>query len=487
MASNKLKSIRVNAVLSIIKQLFSILFPMLTVYYASRMLGQVKYGTVNYIRSIVSYFHLFAGLGVGTYAIREGAAKRDDKKQFSGFADEVFTTNVISTIIALVALFFFTIINGKKDIGAEIPLIIIFSLTIFIPTIGLDWVNTVYEDYAYLTVRYIIVHIISLVLMYLFVHSPDDYNVYGLLLVLSTVGGSLFNIHYVRRYVKVKVCNPKKCKKHLVPILILFSSTIASTIYINSDTTILGALIDKKAVAIYSVASQIYIAVKHISNSAITVTVPRLAYYVGKENEKAFNLLIDKVVDYALSILFPTIVGLFFISEQLMVFMGGEGYELGSLALQILSGSLFFAVFAYILSRCVLIPNKDDKTYLVATIISAVVNIGLNFYFIKKWSYTGAAITTLLSEIIVCGIFYFRSKKYYKMSINKKYAFICIFACVPICIICKVFTFIHSIPFYIASSVIVSALLYFLILFFFKHPIMQEVKRIINRIVGMFK
>ena len=486
MANGKKKSIKANAALSVIKQLFSILFPMLTVYYASRALGQDRYGSVNYIRSIVSYFHLFAGLGVATYAVREGAAKRDDKEQFSCFVNEVFTTNVISTIIAVAALIVFIILNQRNDIGAEIPLVIIFSFTIFVPTIGLDWVNTIYEDYAYLTVRYIIIHFISLLLMYLLVSKPSDYIIYGGLVVLSSVGGSLFNIHYVRRYVKVKVCSPKKSLKHLTPILILFSSTVASTIYINSDTTILGALIDNRAVAIYSVASQIYIAVKHISNSAITVTVPRLAYYVGNDNEKAFNSLLNKVGDYALSILLPTIVGLFSISKPLMIFMGGEGYEVGSQALQILSCSLFFAVIAYVLSRCVLIPNKDDRTYLFATIISAAVNIGLNFYFIRKWSYTGAAITTLISEMIVCGVFFFRSKKYYRMRLSKKNTLICIIACTPIGIICKAFTFLHLSHVYIITTVFLSAAVYFILLYIFKHPLMQEVKRIIMGLARRF-
>ena len=69
----KSKSIKINAALSVIKQLCSVVFPLITIPYISRVLQVEAYGKVNFGNSVVSYFVLLAGLGVSTYAIREYA------------------------------------------------------------------------------------------------------------------------------------------------------------------------------------------------------------------------------------------------------------------------------------------------------------------------------------------------------------------------------------------------------------------------------
>ena len=92
----KSKSIKINAALSVIKQLCSVVFPLITIPYISRVLQVEAYGKVNFGNSVVSYFVLLAGLGVSTYAIRDGARIRDDKKEITEFASQVYTINIIS-------------------------------------------------------------------------------------------------------------------------------------------------------------------------------------------------------------------------------------------------------------------------------------------------------------------------------------------------------------------------------------------------------
>ena len=86
MASKKQKSISFNLIVNGIKTLMSVLFPLITFPYASRILGASGIGKVNYASSIISYFSLIASLGISTYAIREGARIREDREKFNKFA-----------------------------------------------------------------------------------------------------------------------------------------------------------------------------------------------------------------------------------------------------------------------------------------------------------------------------------------------------------------------------------------------------------------
>ena len=92
------KNLGLNAILNSAKTILSMIFPLITYPYALRVLGVNNIGKVSYTSSIVSYFVLFAMLGVSTYAIREGAKLRDNKDLFSVFASEVFSINIIFTI-----------------------------------------------------------------------------------------------------------------------------------------------------------------------------------------------------------------------------------------------------------------------------------------------------------------------------------------------------------------------------------------------------
>ena len=77
------KSLKLNALLNGIKQACTILFPLITFPYISRALGNAGYGQYSWSRTIANYFVLIAGLGVSTYAIREGAKIRDKKEQIN--------------------------------------------------------------------------------------------------------------------------------------------------------------------------------------------------------------------------------------------------------------------------------------------------------------------------------------------------------------------------------------------------------------------
>ena len=102
----KNKFIGINALLNAIKTIFSIIFPLITFPYISRVLGVENIGIYNFSSSIVSYFTLLAGLGISTYAIREGARYRNDRNKISDFCSEVFSINFISTLVSYVILLF---------------------------------------------------------------------------------------------------------------------------------------------------------------------------------------------------------------------------------------------------------------------------------------------------------------------------------------------------------------------------------------------
>ena len=402
------KSVKINALLNACKQLLAVIYPMITITYVTRTLQEVNYGKLKFARSISEYFVLLAGLGLTNYAIREGSLIKNKKKDFKKFVDQIFSINLISMAVSYVVLFIFLFSSRIDKIQNNRLLILIYSIVILLNTIGTDWVNSIFEDYLYITVRYLMVQIICLISLFLFVKKPSDYYIYGCIAVFAQSGGNLFNLFYVRKYIKPGITKELNISKHFAPVLYLFASSVATTIYINSDITLIGLFCGEAAAGIYSAAANSYTVIKHILNSTITVTIPRLALYIGNQNKKAYQNLIDKIANYLAALIVPMSVGLLLMSKEVIMIVGGTRFISGVSSLRFLSVSLLFTTFSCFYTKCIMLPNRKDRQYLISTFISAILNVVLNLILIPRFGIVVAAFTTMISELVmlICGVLY---------------------------------------------------------------------------------
>ena len=87
----KKKSLGYNALLNGLRSALNLIFPLITFPYVSRILSVEGMGIYNFSNTYVGYFILLAGLGIVTYAVREGAKYRDNIDKMNLFASQVFT------------------------------------------------------------------------------------------------------------------------------------------------------------------------------------------------------------------------------------------------------------------------------------------------------------------------------------------------------------------------------------------------------------
>lgn len=469
----KQKSLGVNALLNGVKQCCSIIFPLITFPYISRVLGSNGYGKYSFSNSVTNYFILLAALGIYTYAIREGAKIRDDQKAINQFCSQVFSINVCSAAISLLLLFsmvfFLPKFSGYK------AYILIQSTSIVMAVIGTDWINGIFEDYFYITVRYIAVQCICLLAMFVFVRQPEDIIPYCIISVLATNGGNLINIFYVRKYAKIKFTFNMDLKRHLLPLLILFVNSIAITIYVNSDITMLGFFESDAQVGVYSFASKIYNLLKQLINAVVVVSVPRIAYILKNKSEE-YEMFINKIFSALNIILLPIIVGMFCMSDSMILLAGGEQYISGEAALKILSVATLFAIYASLFTNCVLIVNGQEKYCLEATVVSAIVNVAMNLVLMPRLGMIGAAITTVLAEFVNCMMQIYFSRTFFDWKmLDIKSVESCLCGSVAIgiiCILCNQY-FDRSLWRMISASLI-SVMVYAGILIVMKNPTVHD-------------
>lgn len=91
----KNKSLKFNFVMNIILTMSSFIFPLITFPYVSRVLLPVGTGKVSLATSVITYFSMFAQLGIPTYGVRACAKVRDDREKLSKMAQELLIINII--------------------------------------------------------------------------------------------------------------------------------------------------------------------------------------------------------------------------------------------------------------------------------------------------------------------------------------------------------------------------------------------------------
>lgn len=398
MKSSKV-SMKKNALLNVLKQACTIIFPFLTFSYATHVLGAEKIGIYTFGQSIVSYFAYLAMLGISDYAVREAAAVRDDAGRLGRLANEVYTIHLLSSMVSYAALFLLLKIWG--ELYPYRYVILIQSIQIALAAVGADWINTAYEDFLYLTVRYLVSALACTAAMFLFVKGPEDLYGYTFLSMLCTAGGNLWNIFYIRRYVRLRLTVRLNLKKHIPPMLMLFFNSIALVLYLNSDITILGLFANDTVVGIYAVSTKIYMMAKSMVNAVIMAAVPRLSHLAAENRQENCVRMLSGTADILWMLLIPAAAGIFFEAENIISFAAGSDYVSGAAALRIYSITILFAVGACFCSYAVLLPFRMEKYFLLSTVLAAALNIGMNLWLIPRWGMNGAAFTTLLAEITV--------------------------------------------------------------------------------------
>lgn len=456
----KVISLKVNSILNAIRSLMAVLFPLITTPYITRVLGIDNCGRYSFSYTFVSYFVLIAALGINNYAIREGATLRENTEALEKFVSEVFSINIISTIISYVLLFACLFSVSKFNDYKEI--ILILSAQIILATIGVEWIYTIFEDYLYITIRSILFQIVSLVLLFTMVKTKGDTNIYACVTVISSVGASAWNLIKSRKYCKIKLTYNLNIKKHIKPILFIFVSNAAVMIYVNADNTILGFLTSDYNVGLYSLATKIYRALKTMLSALVVVSIPRLSYYYGNSLTSEFNKTLSRIFNLMMTFVFPLITGIVFLSKDIILFLSDESFLEANNSIIILGIATLFCMLSYIYGQCILMPLHHEKVTMYATIVSAMINIALNFLLIPTLKQDGAAITTVIAEGLVFAIYWVFIHKIVRINNSKITILKTIPGCIIIWLICYVVTrFAFGSFMKIVLCTVISAFVYF--------------------------
>lgn len=393
------KSIKKNFVMNIILTMSSFIFPLITFPYVSRVLLPVGTGKVAFATSVVTYFSMFAQLGIPTYGIRACAQVRDDREKLSKVVQELWIINMVMTI-GVYILFFCSLYLVPRMRSDKILFIIIGSM-IFFNSIGMEWVYKALEEYTYITIRSIIFKIIALGMMFLLVKNREDYVIYGMVSILASSASNIMNCINIHKYINLQPIGNYNFKQHVKPIMLFFAMACATTIYTNFDTVMLGFMKSDEEVGYYNAAIRIKNILVSIITSLGTVLLPRASYYVENGLKEEFKKIAQKSTNFVFLLAIPIIIYFSVFARECIIFLSGDAYIKAIKPMQVLMPTLLFIGLTNIIGLQIMVPLELEKWSLYSYIIGAGVDLVLNMLLIPSIGATGAAIGTVAAEIVV--------------------------------------------------------------------------------------
>lgn len=418
----KINKVVINYIYNSVYQILTIIIPIVTIPYVSRILGVKGMGIYGYTFSVAQFFYVVGMFGISSYGCREIAYIRNDKKKTSKRFWDIWFLQLITGLCGLaiytVFIIYFNLLEYKVAFMFQIPFLLnaIFDIS---------WFFIAMEDFKKTVTRNIIVKIIGLILIFTFVKKSDDIYVY--ILINSSIAfiGSLTLWFYLKEYISRFHIKNVDIKNNIHGAAVMLIPQFAIQVYTSLDRTLIGKLSNIEQVGYYDQSQKIARIALAIVTSLSVVLMPRIAnMHVKNEVQKVEGYLVKSVNFTMASSIFimSVIIG---ISKNFVPWFFGRKFNVIVPYMMITSLIVLFIALGGVFANQYTLPTNKNKEYIIPLLSAAAINIALNVILVPKFQALGGVIAIVITEFIVCLLRIVLVKKYLniKKIFNNTYAY----------------------------------------------------------------
>lgn len=379
-------------------QILAIIIPLITTPYLARVIGANGIGQYSFANSITYYFVMFIMLGLNNYGNRTIASVRDDHQSLKTAFSEIYCMQLIVGIIVSFLYILFCCLFYRNSLIQWI-----FFIYIITAVVDINWLFFGLEKFRITATRNAIIKIFITASIFIFVKSENDLVIYIILSLCGTLISNLILWPFALKQVGiVRVDILESIKHHLIPNLVLFIPIVAVSLYKYMDKIMLGYMSNTEQVGFYEYSEKIILIPIALVNSLGIVMLPKMSNLVATHKSESEKTYISYSIIFASMLSSSMCFGIMGLAKEFVPFFYGKGFDACTLLYYILLPSCCFIAFSNIIRTQYLIPHKLDRIYIKSVILGAVVNLVANYLLIWKFQAAGAAIGTLLAEIVVC-------------------------------------------------------------------------------------
>ena len=467
-----------NTILMLISLILTLILGFFITTYTARYLGVENFGIISLALSITGIYMIFTDLGLNTLIVREIAR---DKSFGDKYTSNILLIKLLLTIMTLILIIITVSLLGYDLEVKNVIYIITFSIMISTFTNYFGSVFQANQRMLYVALYNLLTSSIILIGVFVGIYYKLDLYFFTIIYLISN---AIVFIYMFQIYVKtfsfpkwnINLNLWKPLLKEAWPFGL---TSLSGMIYTYIDTIMLSVLQGSEAVGLYSAAYRIMLIMLFFPNAINLTLFPVMSKYY-KTSKKSLQQLHQIYFKYMLLFGLPIGFGTTILANKIITFIFGQGYLQSGMILQIL---IWTIVLTFIGASFVQILQSTNNQ-LVITKISVVcvfVNIVINLFLIPLYSYIGASIATVITEVILVGycIFYCYKINYgikIKIVINYLSKFLVATLSMSVLLL-----YINNMNLFI--QLISGTVVYFVIIYLI-NGIDEEDKLLVNRILG---
>jgi len=386
------------------------------IIYIARVLGAAGFGLLQFAQAFLLYLVIIVDSGLSTYGSREIARDRSQAQQISV---NIFSLRLLIALMAFcLSLFILLVIPIPSTIRL---LFIITFLLVFYRALNADWIFQGLEKMEYVAASKLIFSITTFCFIVLLVKQPADLINIPMIQFVTGLAVALAILFVLfKRFFPfdLKKISFKSWPKAFFLAIPLGASTILMQIYDNLDTIMLGIMNNPTAVGIYNAAYRMFYIFAGVFSLWLAAALP-IACKRMSEDQAGTKTFLEKFMRLTLLLIIPVTTLVCLASPLIIRIFFGNEYGESILALRYLIWALIPLAVSNTYGSLVLIPAGLFNQFLISVGAGALANIVLNIILIPKFSYIGAAVATIIAQVVASMFAFKLSQKVFDLSFGK--------------------------------------------------------------------
>jgi len=369
---------------------------MIAIVFAIRFLGVESFGTFSSLLAVIGILSKFVDFGIEPIVFREFSKDKNNFHLFNGALTLRFLLYVILVVVFNLTASFFS--YSVREI--LLSNILFTTIVVSYKMVNIrELLSTPFKVNLKMHYPMTLAVLDNLVLLLMVVFIPfmkDPVLFFVIIYALSNVPGFIFSFHYLKKKLNYKFeLTLDRSLWLLKESLPLFGFVILTTVFMQIDIVILNYFKGPYDVGIYSAGVRLTMPLSIIPGAIVTTVFPILMKRMSDQisSDSLSNLVIKLLyfISFVLAAVFT------FESDALINLIFGSQYSAASLPTSILYWCQIFLFFTFYTLVVLIAKNKQYYNFIFGA-IQVIVNVGLNFLLIPKYSFLGAALAKLIAS-----------------------------------------------------------------------------------------
>lgn len=375
------------------------LIALITVSFMLRYLGREGFGEYTTIVTYLSVFAIFGDLGLYLVTTREISSTQKAEAQ-TFLASALGLKLAVAAVLMLLAMGTVWLIPAYSTlvkVGVSAGALSYFFIMATQVLVGVFQKHFAMHKLALAEVISRLTWLVGVVLA-----VWQGWSLITILLLISFAQAVQFVVLYLfaRGYYQLRpTFDWQQWKGILIVAAPLAFSAVFNTIYFKVDTLILRWVDTAEAVGIYGAAYKVLENLVTFAAIFSGIMLPVLVRGV-KSDKKLFKEMYQRGIDVVAIFMAPLVVGTLFLAEPIIVLFGDAEFAMSAGVLRVLIFAVAAIFFAHLTGNAVVALGKEKIIMWLYLAIAVVALIGY-VIFIPMYSYTAAAVITVLAECTV--------------------------------------------------------------------------------------